>query len=1649
MEMEENELEEGEACYYQKDNDEDNIDPDVHLSYIDEKIQVILGHFQKDFEGGVSAENLGSKFGGYGSFLPSYQRSPSILSHPRTPQKVQNYNALKSPNNLQSESTGEFTPKHKPVNKSINPTEQKTLKVRIKVGPDRMSAQTNAEIYSGLGLDISPSSSLEDSAAESGGLSLESHDAPDESPASMLRNMTSFPVLGGSLLSPLADSLLRMTEKEKLLTDSRYSLADQCNQASSAMLVDESPSVRRDRRVCGEKKKKSVEKKSLEVNNINVNDAGNGSSFLGKEISVGNPIPPNALKLPLVSKSKGDTDDRGKDAGWASDITGELNKSVVKEDFFSDFAKKETLESMEDHNVENFRKQNLKNNVADNFLEDRKTCYLKDDQLDPSKYGRSEEDKSCDPSSGRLDGSKERKDLKVGPEDPPKQKTSYEKHGLKVPHGKEKSSAGGKKKSKGSQGKDIPAEEFPKESSRVGSSSSTKYKKKSTGEYPSKNKLENKRLHKESGKTRESRIDLLGDTKMELAENGMDLLETPRHKPMDSVLQVVEKETPKFSNKAKERSSGRKVENQLKSEAYSKSAPMVTPLTGNGPVSDAVPTTVAPVVIEEHWVACDRCQKWRLLPFGTNPDNLPKKWLCSMLNWLPGMNRCSVSEEETTKALNALYLLPAPENQNSLNNLSHGAASGVTSAGVQHLDQTHQGYDLHGGFSGGRKKPKSKEAVNAAMDRYPTELSNSTKKTLLVSLKSRNLHDANQSSLESNLANGAGFQQSSEDKHSKLNRKRGANQDEFRVSKKSKISVCTDERRIFEHDRTAKAGPNSMNGISNNATGKDVHKEAKDAKYDSKDGLPVSIKKLKDKVQVSLNGGPLDIVKCDTVGIPTKKRKVKEWQESQIYQPEALPSTGHYFEDNSVSVKEMSESERRKEKKARVSKSGGKESSSSKGGDKTDKRGIVTRIHISGSKNPFPRGMGEDDSGCVEKDQQLGQYEGANTASQRSLDGIDMLKKDLGYAQHSVTAASSSSKVSGSRKSRINIQEVKGSPVESVSSSPLRIANPDKVIPARRKLLGKDNATNVRYSVMGTPRRCSDGEVDGGNVASENERAEGAFPRSSLVACAHDHHDSDANHRSGGKFKAQIQPYNPMLNDSADASDQHKPYLGELLAGEPGNDERVNNNLYSSNGSQLQKSVKGSSLRSKDKHRSSKSAYGEGDKSVFGSFSEQEWSQTKNLRHETEIGSQNLSYNEEPRGEKNSFQEKCGAKSNKVEKNDSGKKDSLSEGRRERRSKFGEHEGSDVKLSGTCSKDGKSSSKQKLLQIRESEEPSNKFVSDRIDHLETAPKKGKSKSLSYSGDKQEILAHPHRPTAGKLKGSGSDILPVDASGCIPMKLDNQNGAYHSSSRQSTSSGLLVRNLESQSPVRKDSSSQAAANAFKEAKVLKHTADRLKNTGQELESTGIYFQAALKFLQGASFLELCNNDSIKHGEMPYMIEMYSSTAKLCEFVAREYERFKKMAAAALAYKCMEVAYMKVIYSKNSTVSKDRHELQTALQMVPPGESPSSSSSDVDNLNNQGTLDKVVLAKNVSSPQITGNHVIVARNHPNFVRLLNFAQNVNFAMEASRKSQNALAAANAGPEDAEGIASVKTVIDFTFHDVDGLLRLVRLAIEAVSR
>lgn len=81
-----------------------------------------------------------------------------------------------------------FTSKYESVNrKSSSISDQKTLKVRIKMGTDNLSTQKNAAIYSGLGLDVSPSSSLDDSPSESEEISRGPNVVSVESPSSILQ----------------------------------------------------------------------------------------------------------------------------------------------------------------------------------------------------------------------------------------------------------------------------------------------------------------------------------------------------------------------------------------------------------------------------------------------------------------------------------------------------------------------------------------------------------------------------------------------------------------------------------------------------------------------------------------------------------------------------------------------------------------------------------------------------------------------------------------------------------------------------------------------------------------------------------------------------------------------------------------------------------------------------------------------------------------------------------------------------------------------------------------------------------------------------------------------------------------------------------------------------------------------------------------------------------------------------------------------------------------------------------------------------------------------------------------------------------------------------------------------------------------------
>ncbi|CAN6300930.1 unnamed protein product [Urochloa humidicola] len=276
-----------------------------------------------------------------------------------------------------------------------------------------------------------------------------------------------------------------------------------------------------------------------------------------------------------------------------------------------------------------------------------------------------------------------------------------------------------------------------------------------------------------------------------------------------------------------------------------------------------------------------------------------------------------------------------------------------------------------------------------------------------------------------------------------------------------------------------------------------------------------------------------------------------------------------------------------------------------------------------------------------------------------------------------------------------------------------------------------------------------------------------------------------------------------------------------------------------------------------------------------------------------------------------------------------------------------------------------------------------------------------------------------------------------------MRSNIENGVQHGTVKQ------VISNPSDTSPMRKDGI--VVAFALKEARDLKHKANDLKNKGRELESTGLYFEAALKFLHVAFLLETPTFDSSRSGDVARSIKMYSETAKLCTFCAYEYERCKKMASAALAYKCVEVAYLKAAYYKHPSASKDQQELQAAVQIAR-GKSASSSAPDIDNLNSHG-LSKASSTKGGNSRQVPGNHLPLAvHSEAHLLRLLAYTNDVNLAFDATRKSELMIASTAGSHERGEsvddGLASVKNVLDLNFSNVNELLRLVRVSMESIS-
>ncbi|KAB2625234.1 hypothetical protein D8674_016894 [Pyrus ussuriensis x Pyrus communis] len=1663
MEGNNTELEEGEAPRNYKDDDEGNLDPDNDLSYIDERIQNALGHFMKDFEAGNSVETLGAKYGGYGTFLPSHERSPSILSHPKTPQI--NYNTSRSPKCLTEgdpQNLKAFSNAHPNVrpgtansahlshnsrvlpgdisvkrnlclpptqvaercsvkdetsNRQGNPTDQRTLKVRIKMNPDN-TAQKNVAIYSDLGLG-SPSLSLENSPEESRAMKPPSQVIVDNSSTNIIQVMTSFPVPGDALISPLHDSLLCLVRKRKLYQQKQVP-SSKGHQEHSSLSVMDSVSTLGNSKVSKETRIKASRKGEIPVALKLENGIKNNTKIIMKKKSEtgsreDKELVLNDLKATPLSNSVF-VGNCLKVIGKTPEASREANENEVKGKLSSsELVKEEPLELISDQGGVKNEKQSSRYGSVEKVWEQKDIPVDLRDDVKCKDYQISASKDDSDVSK-----CKEEEDLhkhNVG-----KEGTSREQAKTNVRGKRPKLSSEGKAKSKENQSKEKSPSISTKERLEFEMGVAPKDKLSGGHGVPQSN-IKIQKSKSQNGKVRDNQRVSVGDKRLEQRDK-MDLAERPAA-DVDVKLRAC-------LDKPREKWSGKKSDNQL----LSKDVPVPCQQTKeNGLASELVPAAAAPVIIEEHWVCCDSCQKWRLLPLGTKPEQLPEKWLCSMLNWLPGMNLCDISEEETTKALQTLYQMPSSEGINKLQTHANGTASAVPAVDVLHLDQNLSSHTMS---NQGKKKHGLKELPNASNG---SGLLNSTKNHLQVAVKSISSNDINQPPLESNVIKKSSFRHTSKVQNLKIEKtipkqkEKQTSEDNARALRlKNKEE---DDQHIFGTSKKLKRGDmwhadkntnsnvdigmvcvGSSTGLLTQAHGQDVKYNdlcrSEGTKDVAKDKLQVSAKKLKDQIQVSLHGGALDVRTGSRDG-SMKKRKMREWQDTQN-NVETLQNFGH--EGKLYTKEESSESGYRKEKRSRILKSNGKESSTGNGDDRPNIKIRATNIVISGTKINSIHVVEKDRS--IVKDQQPKKHSKKN-ASQQTFIGVNSLGRDSGSGHVSLAATSSSSKVSGSHKTRVNFEEVKGSPVESVSSSPLRTSNADRLTSARGDALGKDDSAY------------------GGFPLTNNGDAN--------IFSSVGYEDGDAN----GELNVTAKPSSEVWNSHLLSGNNDGLENGQCLSNQHGmnhshEDDRENKN-YSGDAVCVQKSGKGSCLQSKDIVRSGTSNLDRNRMKVSDPVNDYS---KKSQRYVSEMEPNYV--HEKGNNFRHDLPEKCSTKWVEVkdENYHIGRGDKAGHGSSdsgvETQLKRKDHDASDVKFSSTQSPNRKGALQQNLIQNHEGGQ------------MQHESRCGKPQLFSHcQGErKEETPSLCPRPFAGSERVVVFQGLPVDTivNGDVPKSLKQAGTAANKNGVNCNLVHLMpdqqrALDVSAPSPVR-NSSGQTATNTLIEAKRLRDYADYLKNSGFDFESSEAYFQAALKYLQGAVLLESCSSENGKHGDIT-TLQVYSTTAKLCELCAHEYESRQEVASAALAYKCMEVAYMRVVYCKHSSTNRDRHELQATFNMAPLGESPSSSASDLDNLNNQVMADKSILSNGAGS-HVFGNHVVAAHNRSNFVRLLDFTQDVNFAMEASRKSQNAFAAACAKLGDAHkngSISSIRRVIDFSFQDLEELIRLVKLAMEAISR
>lgn len=386
--------------------------------------------------------------------------------------------------------------------------------------------------------------------------------------------MTSLPVDDCQLLSPLSDDLIRFIEREKSEKGYKYTSPSRLFTESSSAMANGLESQNAGEKSSVEKKKKVAERSSFsaETNVRSKKGLFDGTDTTVKESMETNIYPTTTEKETASSK--------------LFDASNENYNGTIRGEMVGDVDRR--LWGLTRHKDLGAHHENPKTSSTGSVREDKKTKFGDDDASGyPKKVGKYKGSKASDSVKKESSASKVKIGHKVEPEHPLR-KQKYDR-----------------------------IEQEPQSSSKFKEQqSSVVFETKMNG-HAEKKEVAALKPQNDGKKVEDTYKDFFGD-----------------------IGDSEEEEEPNCLLEAKDLRMSKKGLPALEDMPEKSSFPLAeSPNLGPEPMlrklgSDASLPKANPVIIQEHWVACDKCGKWRLLPFGVFPKDLPEKWMCTMLNWL-------------------------------------------------------------------------------------------------------------------------------------------------------------------------------------------------------------------------------------------------------------------------------------------------------------------------------------------------------------------------------------------------------------------------------------------------------------------------------------------------------------------------------------------------------------------------------------------------------------------------------------------------------------------------------------------------------------------------------------------------------------------------------------------------------------------------------------------------------------------------------------------------------------------------------------------------------------------------------------------------------------------------------------------------------